>query len=135
MSVRKRVLSVAAVVVLASAACLACYQAGYQRGQHVSREAIQRAEWEGAAFEKLADDLSVSVRSLEAIARRPEAYLPADREYWCEQARFSIFALEQGLLPKLDEGAAITAYGQPIDAAPIRRMLERAKKVLERVPA
>jgi hypothetical protein len=71
----------------------------------------------------------------DTIARRPEAYPLADREYWREQARFSIFALEEGLLPRLDGGEVITAYGQPIDPAPIRRMLQRAKNLLERVPA
>src|SRR5262245_50681590 len=131
----RRTLLVAGAVLLAGAACFACYQMGYQRGQRVDREAIQRAEWEGAAYSKLADDLAVSVRSLDAIARRPEASVPADREYWRDQARFSITALERGLLPKLDRGEVVSAYGEPIDPAPIRRMLERAKKALERVPA
>jgi hypothetical protein len=125
------------VVILLAVAAIAttCFSLGYERGREEGRRVVQKAEWEGAAYSKLIDDLAVSVRSLEAIARQPDVYPAADRKYWREQARFSITALEGGLLPRLTRGEVVSAYGEPIDPVPIRRMLLRARAALEKVPA
>jgi hypothetical protein len=138
MSRRKVIWTVFLVVIaigLGSLVGVASYQSGYQRGQDDVRQTIQKETWEGAAYEKLEGDLGMSMRALMAIARNPEAFTAEEREYWREQARFSISMLEEGLLPKLDRGETVVAYGDPMDPAPIRRLLQRVKRLLERVPA
>src|SRR5262245_2200756 len=112
-----------------------CYRLGYEKGRHDGSVFVQEEDWKGASYEKSIGDLGSSVRSLEAIVRNPEAFTPAEREYWRDLARFSITVLEGGFLARLEQGEQVMAYGEPLRAAPVRRLLERAKALLEKVPA
>jgi hypothetical protein len=145
MSVRERWWGVvaAALIGLTAAALvgLACYQAGYQRGRREGRSAadeprvtVQKETWEGSPYEQITSELDQCVRSLQAVTRNPKAFSAEEREYWREQTKFLVKTLEQGLLPRLAKGEKLEAYGELIDEKPVRRLVERAKKLLARMP-
>jgi hypothetical protein len=139
MNLRERIWAVIAVALVAvavgTAVGIACYQAGYQRGKRDASASVSKQPWEGSAYEQMTGELGQCVRALQSVSRNPGAFTPEERQYWRDQTRLLVRTLEQELLPRLARGEKFEAHGEVIDERPVRRLLERARKLLARVPA